>query len=182
MEKWKGLIYQGKDYSAFYEISNDGRIRNAKTQRVVKLNKNPYGYYIYVGSLGKRGRQKAFKVHKCVAEAFISNPNGYPVVNHIDGDKCNNNVSNLEWCTQDYNMYHAAHVLKAFTGKRNHSSKGVLALDKSGREVLRYESVNQAAEELASVKHQHINWVARSIYRVLNGERRTYNGLVWRYA
>lgn len=109
MEIWKDIVgYEGR-----YQISNMGRIRSVarvvtwkngsvKTykSRIMKTNKR--GEYIGV-SLYKDYKSKDFMVHRLVAEAFIPNPNNLPFVNHIDEDKLNNVVDNLEWCTRQYN-------------------------------------------------------------------------------
>jgi len=55
----------------------------------------------------QNGNVKSFSVHRLVAEAFLANPNHYPQVNHKDGNKSNNTVDNLEWCTAQQNMAHA---------------------------------------------------------------------------
>lgn len=70
------------------------------TPQVIKFG------YLRVGFHTTRGR-KNFLVHQLVAKAFIPNPQNKPSVNHLDGDKFNNNVSNLEWCTQQENVRHA---------------------------------------------------------------------------
>ena len=181
MEVWKGVIYQGKDYSDFYEVSSLARFRNAKTKRIVKQHVNHEGYLIYVGSLGKRGLQKAFKIHKCVAETFIDNPCNHKEVNHIDGNKTNNSIANLEWCTHEENSRHCVDVLGKLKGENNVASKAVLAKDKSGNIVYTFESINQASEYIAKQKNQHRGWVSRSIMRVMKGMRKTYDGLIWEY-
>jgi len=66
-----------------------------------------YGNGYYYVCLSKNGKVRKFKVNRLVAQAFIPNPDNKPFVNHIDGDKLNNNVNNLEWCTQSENMLHA---------------------------------------------------------------------------
>lgn len=109
-EIWKPIVgYDGK-----YEISNLGNIKslrrfkknNSKLQLVEEklLSKytNPKNGYVYV-YLCNDGNYKNIRVHKLVAEAFIDNPNNYKSINHIDGNKTNNHVDNLEWCTQSYN-------------------------------------------------------------------------------
>lgn len=106
-EIWKRLIYHGKDYGEWYEVSNLGNIRNARTHRVRKLNVLPKGYAFVGVSLGSRDNKPLFKVHRAVAETFIPNPNNLPVINHIDGNKLNNVVENLEWCTHQENTIHA---------------------------------------------------------------------------
>ena len=106
-EKWKGLIYNETDYSERLEISNTGKIRNAINKKEYKLHINKAGYYQVVISLGSRTNKKVFKVHKAVAETFLQKVKGN-VVNHKDLNKLNNNVCNLEWCTQKYNMFHAS--------------------------------------------------------------------------
>ena len=103
---WKPLIYQGDVYHNF-EVSNDGQLRNAKTQHVYKTWVNHQGYVQVGVSLGSRDSKKVFKIHKAVAETFIPNPENKPQVNHKDCNKQNNHVENLEWATRNENMQHA---------------------------------------------------------------------------
>lgn len=95
-----------------YEISNIGNVRrnaNAKYKYKNKLYVKPYinnkGYFCY--NLYKEGQVYKRQAHRLVASAFIENPSNLPEVNHIDGNPKNNNVSNLEWCTHQYNMQHS---------------------------------------------------------------------------
>ncbi len=104
---WKRLIYHGKDLGDYYLVSNTGEIKGVKTKKIRKKNINHEGYYFVGGSLGSRENQICIKVHRAVAETFLSNPNNYPVINHKDGNKLNNNVKNLEFCTHQYNSLHA---------------------------------------------------------------------------
>ncbi len=105
-------------YEGYYQVSNYGKVislyrvikeKTGKTQalkgRILKLRINPGGYY-YVG-LGKNGSKATFAIHQLVAQAFISNPNNKKTVNHIDGNKLNNSVTNLEWSTYSENLEHA---------------------------------------------------------------------------
>lgn len=107
-EIWKGVIYNGINYSSRIEVSNTGKMRNAISKKEYKLHISKTGYYQVVISLGSRKNRRAFKIHKAVAETFIPNYKKYKIVNHKDLDKLNNNVSNLEWCTQKYNIEHAS--------------------------------------------------------------------------
>ena len=106
-EIWKGLIYQGVDYSMMFEVSNAGRIRNKKTGRILKQRVNKNGYYQISVSLGSRKNKKVLKMHKAVTETFIPNPNNLPMPNHKDGNKLNNCCDNLEWVTNAENIRHA---------------------------------------------------------------------------
>lgn len=117
---FKSLIYHGINYPKF-EISNTGILRNIKTGTVYKQTKNHNGYMGVVVSLGSRDNKRYFKIHRCVAETFLPNPNNLPVPNHLDGNKTNNYVENLEWCTDAENTQHAfrmglAHALKGEDG------------------------------------------------------------------
>lgn len=122
---WKGVKYNGNDYSKRLEISNDGKLRNAKTKRVYKVCVNHGGYYQVYISLGKRKCGKIFKIHRCVAESFIPNPENYPIINHKDGNKLNNAIDNLEWCTQRDNIIHAIQtgLLIPAHGNQIHNTK-----------------------------------------------------------
>lgn len=108
MKQWKPV----KGFED-YEISTDGRLRSHKYDRTIVLKPRiTYdGYVWYV--LSKHGKGYSRRAHRLVAEAFIPNTDNKPTVNHIDGDKKNNAVDNLEWATLEEQMTHAyAHSLK----------------------------------------------------------------------
>lgn len=108
-EEWKDIEgYEGK-----YQVSNLGRVKSLERVvpngesgfRIVKekflQTKSNQNKYIKVSLSGR-----SFRVHRLVAEAFIENPNSLPEVNHKDGLKCNNVITNLEWCTPKHNINH----------------------------------------------------------------------------
>jgi len=105
MEEFRRLIYHGEDYGDYYEISNAGKLRNAKEKDLKRLHMNAQGYLAYCGSI--KGHKILFKVHRAVAETFIPNTQNKPQVNHINGVKTDNYVENLEWATNQENAVHA---------------------------------------------------------------------------
>jgi len=84
-----------------YTIFISGKVINTKTNKELTHSLSSNGYLIV--SLYR----KAKKLHRLLAKAFIQNPNSYPVINHIDGNKLNNELDNLEWCTYSHNLQHA---------------------------------------------------------------------------
>ena len=101
MQNEKFTNIQGSNYS----VSNIGNIKNNKSKQILKSGDNGKGYLFCF--LWKYNKSKRFYVHRLVAQTFIPNPDNKPCVNHIDGNKENNNVNNLEWCTHSENMKHA---------------------------------------------------------------------------
>lgn len=96
-EVWKPI----EDFKDKYEISNLGRIRNIRTNHILKMT-NQYGDYFSI-ILYNETHKRTTRIHREVAKAFVPNPNNLPCVNHKDMNKQNNNVNNLEWCTYSYN-------------------------------------------------------------------------------
>lgn len=90
-----------------YEINENGIIRNIKSKKILKQRINQKGYYIIGYNDKKRGHCVPKEIHRLVAEAFLKDFEFLPVVNHIDGNKLNNNVDNLEMCTYSQNSKHA---------------------------------------------------------------------------
>lgn len=103
-EQWKPI--QG--YEDRYAVSSKGRVMNLKTGRVLKNRINTKGYRFITLCKGD-GKPKQIGVHRLVAQAFIPNPLNLPQINHIDENKTNNNVENLEWVTASQNQRHSAH-------------------------------------------------------------------------
>lgn len=97
IDKTKGLI----------EVSNEGRVRSLLrgTPRILKTQTDHHGYHRVRVTIERE--KMSLKVHREVAKAFIPNINNLPQVNHIDGNKENNNVTNLEWCTNRDNVIYS---------------------------------------------------------------------------
>ena len=97
---WKPI----KEHEEFYEVSDKGEVRNKKTGKLIVGDKNNFGYMRVC--LYNPFKKRYFR-HRLVALHFIDNPENKQFVNHIDGDKTNNTLSNLEWCTRSENELHA---------------------------------------------------------------------------
>ena len=101
MREWKDI----PNYEGIYQVSNDGLIMNLQTNTLKQPSLNEKGYLRIC--LNKKCKSKTFKVHRLVAKAFLPNPSNLPEINHINGDKTDNRVENLEWCNHYQNMKHA---------------------------------------------------------------------------
>lgn len=105
IEEWKDV----PQYEGLYEVSNTGLVRSMMTTtgRRKGLIKPHYKNGYLAVNFYKNGELKHFYAHRLVANIFIDNPNKFKEVNHIDCNKCNNNVENLEWCNRNYNLQHS---------------------------------------------------------------------------
>lgn len=105
-----------------FEISQIGIIRNAKTKSIKSQYVSSTGYYMI--SISKNNKSKSFRVHRLLANNFIDNPNKLKEVNHKDGNKLNNSLTNLEWVSHFGNMQHAFNTgLVNNTGIKNGMAK-----------------------------------------------------------
>jgi len=125
-EIWKDI----KGFKGLYQISNLGRVKSLKKKRgflilkekILKSHLDNLGYQML--TLVKNKKHKQYRIHRLVAIAFISNLNNKKEVNHIDGNKSNNNILNLEWSTRSENMKHADKMgLRNINGENNNKSK-----------------------------------------------------------
>lgn len=150
-----------------YSISDDGVIKNILTNRILKQQKTKD--YYYAVAIFINGKQKHCRVHRLVAQAFIPNPNNKPYVNHKNGDRGDNRVENLEWCTPSENTQHAVNT--GLLTPRNERSVVQYSLD--GQLIKIFDSITQAAQET--------NSLTEKIIMCCQKERLTHNGYQWRY-
>lgn len=118
-ELWKDVV----GYEDYFQISNLGRVFSKRTNKILKFSSA--GEYLTISTKigGKKGKSVNLKVHRMVAIAFVENADNKPMVNHIDGNKKNNNASNLEWTTNAENIQHAVEndLIKIKNNKSNMS-------------------------------------------------------------
>lgn len=170
----KEIIAEWRDCYIFgerYEVSNTGLVRNKVTGRILALQKDKKGYLRV--RLCLHDTKATAKVHRLVAFAFIPNPKGKPQVNHMDTNKQNNRVDNLEWVTNSENQLHAyRHGLNYVSGKEGRKKIPVCKVDLSTREVMAtYESMSDAGRK----NGLHIS----NICKVIQGERSSAGGFGW---
>lgn len=158
MEVWKDI----KGYEGFYKVSSLGRIKSVKRfanvnlmygikqrlvkERILKPFKKRRGYLGL--RLCKNGGMFHKSVHRAVAEAFIPNPNNYPVVNHLNGIPTDNRVENLEWCTISENVRHADRM--GFTDRKTQglkTRKPIIQYNLAGVKISEYNSYSEAKEK-----------------------------------
>lgn len=169
-EEWRDVI----GYEGYYQVSSIGRIKSLKRkvcnntglreikEQIMVNIADKYGYMCI--TLSKNRNIKTIKIHRLVAMAFIENPNNLPQVNHIDENKSNNNVSNLEWCTQKYNINYGSRTEKC-------SKKVVQILDNKIIKV--FNSVNEASRFMNCNKY--------NISMCCKKKRKTTCGYKWEY-
>lgn len=165
MEIWKIV-----ENFNMYEISNLGRLRkNYKkgTTKILKPDVINGGYLRY--TLSKDGKTYRFIAHRMVATHFIQNPNNYPDINHIDNDRTNNKVENLEWCTPKMNAEHREKQ------DRNPSCRKVYQYDKDLNLIAVYKSTRECARKTKYCKSSIQVWCQ-------NRNIKPKNPYIWSYS
>ena len=163
-------IWKDVPFDSNYKVSNYGKIFSKRTNKILKGELTEKGYIRVALTEHKR-----YLVHCIVARTFIPNPENKTQVNHIDGNKQNNYVDNLEWCTQSENMRHALKTgLKIMPkGKDVYNARVVYQYDKNNNLIKRWECMSTASQTLKISQ--------RDIVRVCKGKRKTCGGYIWKY-
>lgn len=175
MENWKVI----KEYPR-YSVSDNGRVKNNISDRIISQRQASNGYMrvnVRTGSI-KYEKPITLSVHRLVAEYFLPKVSGKEYVNHIDCDKTNNNVANLEWCTSKENSMHAYRNKPLYREKCNNNivkaqnscKKHILAY-KDDLFIGEYESITQASNVL--------NISVKTIYNGLHNRHTNSNGYVF---
>lgn len=170
MEEWRKV---GSNDN--YIVSNTGKIRRIGSDKDHSVH---YSKGYQVVDLYKEGKRKTKRVHRLVAEEFIPNPYGKPEINHIDGNKENNDSSNLEWVTKQENIKHEwetglAKPSYGMLGKKNPNG---------GRKPKPFRIV-ETGEEFRTLKECEvaIHGNNRHISECLNGKQKTHRGYHFEY-
>ena len=134
-EVWKTVTgFEGAENYQHFQISNLGRVKNTKTGHI-KMNQKTKDGYLQI-RLTNKNKSYTYRIHRLVALAFIDNPYKKKEVNHIDGNKENNNVNNLEWSSRSENMKHSHSLgLSNHKGKNNPKSKRCVIVIDGTKEV-----------------------------------------------
>ena len=142
-----------KNYDNYY-ITKEGKIFSDKRGSLKELSysNNIDGYKSV--RLYKNGKVKRELLHVLLAKQYIDNPNNLPVVNHVDGDKTNNNISNLEWCTRSYNTKHSFELglQKVERGEQRYNAVLNDKLVREIRTLLKIQGISKTARDLGLKK------------------------------
>ena len=174
-----------------YQVSNMGRIKRLstgyyrRTEKILKPQLQNNGY-LHI-KLSQKDKTKCILVHRLVAQVFIPNPNNLPQVNHINEDKTDNRVENLEWCTQKYNINYGNGISKRVkTNKENGTykkigeinskirSKSILQFSKDNSFIRKWDCIMDVQKELG--------YDNRQICSCLKNRQKTAKGFKWVYA
>ena len=188
-EVWKTI-----DGFENYMVSNLGNVKSVertvfnpksrsgvavKKELQLKPNLNHKGYLVV--KLYNNNKSKSVAIHRLVAKAFIPNPDNLPQVNHKDENKTNNNVENLEWCTNDYNIHYgtiAKRLSEAIRNSEAHKAyskrrcKKVAQIDESGNIIEIWNSVVSVSTK---------GFYPESVIACCKGRKQTYKGYKWQY-
>ena len=171
-EEWKDV----EGYEGLYQVSNYGRVksleknagRSFRKSKILNLNldTSKYGFYV----LSCNSKIKHFTAHRLVAKTYILNKEDKPQINHIDGNKLNNNIYNLEWCTDKENKEH---------GWKNKIYK---YCEKRYKKIYQYDLNKNLLKEWNSVKEicEKTNYNKVVIYKCIKRVQKTAYGYIWK--
>ncbi len=172
-EVWKDI----EGYEGLYQVSNFGRVKSLNYHQTGKeglkqTKKNRCGY-LFV-QLFKNSHKKNLTVHRLVGAAFIPNPENLPCINHKDCNRTNNNVSNLEWCTYEYNTNYGDCIKKRIETK---NKRGVIGAEKK---VVQVSLDNVPIKIWSNIKKtESIGTDASRVSKCCRGIKKSHRGYKW---
>ena len=179
-EVWKDIVgYEGR-----YQVSNLGNVRSIvfiKNGKIHDLQLLRGRDYLLV-RLYKNRHGKMCRVHRLVAEAFIDNPNNYPVVNHKNWNKHDNRAENLEWCTYSYNNWYVPSRMGKYEDWQRRKNKSGIDNERpfaKPKRILCVESGEIFESMSAAARHVHVE--QSNISRAARGRQKTCAGFHWKY-
>ena len=188
-ELWRDIkfVNNGKeyDYTGIYQISSKGRVKqlaytdakgNKRNEKIMKNTVDKGGYEFI--KLTKNYKQTHFRIHRLVAYMFIPNPNNLPQVNHIDENKLNNTISNLEWCDAKSNVNHGTRNERAAATKRVNGTYDKIAYKCS---IPVYCITNNTVYKSSHEASRQLNLNQSSITRCLKGKITQTKGYQFEY-
>ena len=166
LEKWKQIV----GYNDYY-VSNYGRVKSTKRKNAIILNGRDDGKgYLKVALYDSDGKAKELRISRLVAEHFINNKYNKEQVNHINGDKQDNRVCNLEWVT---NLENTRHSFEHLDRASKMPTKKVAKVDLQDNIIIKYESIKDASI-CEGVHRQSISNTLRGISKSLKGYKWIY--------
>ncbi len=175
-EEWRDVV----GYEGLYMVSSCGRVRNNRRNRILRPASSPEQYLTV--SLWKGIIQKTLRIHRLVAEAFIPNPQNKRCVNHMSGNRIDNNISNLEWTTHGENLLHAYRELNrqpprtwaGRTAELNPNSKAIIQIDTTTKAIVAEYPSAKMAQDITGIHKGNIGMCCRGI-------RRIAGGFIWKF-
>lgn len=185
-EEWRDVV----GYEGLYQVSNMGRVKSLERQSSTFCQKgtmctysvnekickqHTVGGYLMV-HLSNNNKKKLVRVHRLVAMSFMPNPNNYPQINHINENKTDNTLGNIEWCTCKQNNNHGTRNKRMSSTQRNDKkkSKRVLQYSLNGELVKEWESICDAGR--AGYNRQGVSRVCRGMKNY-----NTSGGYIWKF-
>lgn len=180
MTQWADV----RGYEGFYQVSSDGRVKRLQghvasgnstisiKERILACSPDASGYRCVV--LSRRGVRTSTRVHRLVAIAFIPNPFNKTDVNHINGNKADNRVSNLEWNTRAENVAHEFSTGLGRVDRLRHETRSVTMKPKNGGMPMSFSSILEASDVTGIDP--------TSICKCCQGKRKTAGTFEWEYS
>lgn len=186
-------IFKPISFNLNYEVSNLGRVRSVERYakhkngyrkvetRILKPTISNKGYYMV--ALSKNSKMHTYTIHKLVIDTFIGNDKDL-IINHIDGNKLNNNLSNLEYVTQKENIVKAWEQNKCENIRKQAKVNIVKATSKLKKQVDQFDIDNNFIKRWNCIKdaHRELKIDDANISACCKGRKRIAGGYIWRYA